>query len=140
MLSVQWVQVQLPANVRIMSGMRLSKRARERVFLLTVGCVHAVCATAVHWARQERGAALVLVCLFMQLQVQLMHHKEVPHHLFSSSVLPLLTHALFSFCQSLVCRYVFSHGHRRSGYFRMRNWQTLTAADPAGPFSKLMAR
>ncbi|WIA22823.1 hypothetical protein OEZ86_009773 [Tetradesmus obliquus] len=37
-------------------------------------------------------------------------------------------------------KYVFSHGHRRSGYFRMRNWQTLTAADAAGPFSKLMAR
>lgn len=37
-------------------------------------------------------------------------------------------------------KYVFSHGHRRSGYFRMRNWQTLTAPEAEGPFSKLVAR
>lgn len=38
------------------------------------------------------------------------------------------------------CRYTYRHGHRRSGYFRLRNWQTLTAPDEGGPFSKINAR
>jgi hypothetical protein len=38
-------------------------------------------------------------------------------------------------------RYTFSHGHRRSGYYRLRNWQTLTAADmDGGTFRKVNAR
>lgn len=37
-------------------------------------------------------------------------------------------------------RYTFQHGHRRSGYYRMRNWKTLTAKDVAGPFTDLSTR
>ncbi|KAF8066325.1 klhl40b [Scenedesmus sp. PABB004] len=37
-------------------------------------------------------------------------------------------------------RYLFSHGHRRSGYWRMRNWATLTAPDGGGPYTPIHAR
>lgn len=37
-------------------------------------------------------------------------------------------------------RYSFSHGHRRSGYFRMRNWKTQVGEHGDGPFQDVTTR
>eukprot|EP00878_Enallax_costatus_P014904 GHUV01015604.1.p1 GENE.GHUV01015604.1~~GHUV01015604.1.p1 ORF type:complete len:249 (+),score=56.25 GHUV01015604.1:464-1210(+) len=37
-------------------------------------------------------------------------------------------------------KYMFSHGHRRSGYYRMRNWQTMTSLHADGAFTRVIAR
>jgi hypothetical protein len=35
---------------------------------------------------------------------------------------------------------MYSHGHRRSGYYRLRNFKTQVAAEPGGPWVDLPAR
>jgi hypothetical protein len=62
---------------------------------------------------------------------------EAPKPTLDPVVLLLRWLLLVTHCCS---RYTYSHGHRRSGYFRLRNWQTLTAPDEAGPFCKINAR